>query len=246
MTPHHLFAAIVIGGLFYLGGQYVASQPQRVEQEVAANREITVTGHGKVTAAPTIAQVTLGVTTGPQASAQAAMELLSRRFTSVLEAVKAEGVEEDDIKTTNLSVNPVYDFREGQQTIRGYEASESIEVKVRDLDKVGAVVSRATQEGVNQAGGIQFVIDDPEDLQREAETKAIEDARKNAEALADKLEVGLGRVKTFSSMPDSPPPVPPFYGSAELKAVDSRAADVPVASGTNEISATVQVTYELR
>jgi uncharacterized protein YggE len=245
MTQQQLLLAIALGGLFYLGGQYVASQPQRVEQEVAANREITVTGNGKVMAAPTIAQITLGVTTGPQSNAQAAMELLTRRFTSVVEAVKAEGVAEDDIKTTNLSVNPVYDFREGQQTIRGFEASESIEVKVRDLDKVGAIVSRATQEGVNQAGGIQFVIDDPEDLQREAEAKAIEDARKNAEALADTLGVGLGRVKTFSTAPGVVPPTP-FYATAELKAADARGGDVPVNPGTNEISATVQVTYELR
>jgi len=245
MTFHQLAVLVALGGLLYVGGQYVASQPQRAEQEVAANREITVTGQGKVLAAPTIAQVTLGVTTGPQASAEAAMDLLTRRFTAVVEAVRAEGVEEDDIKTTNLAVNPVYDFREGTQTIRGYEATESIEVKVRDLDKVGAIIGRATQEGVNQAGGIQFVIDDPEDLQREAEGQAIADAKKNAEALAEDLNVSLGRVKTFSTAPTAPS-FPPFYPVAELKATDARGGDLPVPTGTNEISATVQITYELR
>lgn len=234
-----------MGGLFYMGGQYVASAPQRVEQEVAANREITVEGRGKVMAAPTVAQVTLGVTTGSQSTAEAAMDLLARRFNAVVEAVQGEGIEEDDIKTTNLSVNPLYDFRDGQQVLRGYEAAESIEVKIRDLDKIGAVVGRATQEGVNQVGGIQFVIDDPEDLQREAEKEAIADAKKNAEALAKELDVSLGRVKAFSATAGSTPP-PPFYATAELKATDARGGDVPVPSGTNEISSHVQVTYELR
>lgn len=245
MSLQHLLAAIVVGGLFYVGGQYVASQPQRVEQEVTANREITVAGHGKVLATPTVAQLTLGVTTGPQATAEAAMDLLARRFAAVVEAVRAEGVEKDDIKTTNLSVNPVYDFRDGQQALRGYEATESIEVKIRDLDKTGAVVSRATQEGVNQVGGIQFVIDDPEDLQREAEKEAIADAKKNAQALAKELGVSLGRVKAFSANDGVPPP-PPLYPLASLPAADARGEDLPVPSGTNEISAQVQITYELR
>lgn len=245
MTPQHIFIAVVIAGLFYVGGQYVASQPQRVEQEVAANREITVSGEGKVTATPDVALVVLGVTTGPQTTAEAATDLLAQRFAAVVAAVKAEGVEEDDIKTTNLSINPVYDFTTDRQTIRGFEASESIEVKVRDVDKVGAVVSRATQEGVNQAGGIQFVIDDPEDLQRQARAEAIADAKKNADALVRELGVNLGRVKAFSAGGAVPPPMP-FYTTAELKAADARGGDLTVPSGTNEVSAQVQVTYELR
>ncbi len=246
MTTQQLLTAIALGGLLYIGGQYVASQPQRVEQEVAANREITVSGTGKIMAAPTVAQVTLGVTTGPQNTAETAMTLLAERFNKVVAAVKEAGVAEDDVRTSNLSVNPVYDFRDGQQTLRGFEASESIEVKVRDVKNVGVVVSRAASEGVNQVGGIQFVIDDPEDLRREAQGKAIADAKKNAEALARELGVSLGRVKSFSTNGPTQPPFPPFYEATALKAEDARGGDLQVPSGTNEISSTVQVTYELR
>lgn len=245
MTFQQIIITVVVGGLLYVGGQYVASQPQRVEQEVAANREITVSGHGKVTAKPDIAQVTLGVTTGQQSTAEQAMNVLTERFNAALAAVQAEGVEEDDIKTTNLTINPVYDYQDGQQTLRGFEAAESIEVKIRDLDAIGKVVSRATAAGTNQVGGIQFVIDEPETLEREAQALAITDAKKNAEALADELDVSLGRVKSFVASA-APPVFPPFYAAAELKTADDRGGDIQVPAGTNEISASVSITYELK
>jgi uncharacterized protein YggE len=245
MTFQQLLGLVVVGGLLYIGGQYVASQPQRVEQEIEANREITVSGQGKVSARPDVAQVMLGVTTGPQSTAERAMGILTQRFNTALAAVKAEGVEEDDIQTTNLSVNPVYDYQSGQQTLRGFEASESIQIKIRDMDKIGTVISRATSEGINQAGGIQFVIDEPEELEREAIASAIADAKKNAEALADELGVNLGRVKSFSA--SGTPPTPPlFYAANEMKAADARGGDIQVPSGTNEISASVSITYELK
>lgn len=244
MTFQQLLGLVVVGGVLYVGGQYVASQPQRIEQEVQANREITVSGQGKVSARPDVAQVILGVVTGPQSSAEKAMDVLTQRFNAALSAVKDEGVEEGDIQATNLSVNPVYDYQNGQQTLRGFEASESIQVKIRKLDTIGAVVSRATQEGVNQAGGIQFIVDKPEELEREAQAAAIADAKKNAEALADELGVNLGRVKSFSA--SGTPPAPPYlYAADEMKAVGGRGGDIQVPTGTNEISASVSITYEL-
>lgn len=243
---NNLFIAIAIGGIFYIAGQYVASQPQRIEQEVQANREITVQGTGEVTARPDIAHITLGVATGPRASAQDAMNALEQRMNAVIASIKKQDVAEEDIKTTNLSIQPVYDYTEGRQTIRGYEASESVEVKIRDLAKIGTIVSSATGEGVNQAGGISFTIDEPETLQQEAQKKAIENAKENAEQLADALGVGLGNVKTFSASEGSTPPVPYLARDAiEIGGdVETKAIDVP--TGTQDITSHVTVTYEIR
>src|SRR5687768_7933224 len=113
-------SAVVVGGLFYVAGQYIALQPTRIQQETEAGREITVTGDGRVFARPDIAEITVGVSTGPQATAERAMTLLTERFTAVVEAVREAGVEEKDITTSNFSLNPQYDFQNGQQTLRGY------------------------------------------------------------------------------------------------------------------------------
>lgn len=241
-------AAVVVGGLFYVLGQYVASQPQRIEKEAEANRDVTVQGHGEVTAKPDVARITLGVTTGTQPTAKVALDLLSRRFTDVVNAVKALGVKEEDVKTTNLSINPQYDFREGRQAIRGFEASESIQVTIRDLGKIGDVLAKTTLEGVNQASGITFEMDDPNTLQREAQEKAIKNARENAEQLAKALGVRLGRVKTFHATGSAPPYPPPFLAEARGLALDRlpEAPAPPVPPGTQDISATVTIIYELK
>lgn len=245
-TTKTIFAAVALGGVFYLAGQYIASQPQRIQEETEAKREISVQGKGEVEAKPDIAKITLGVTTGAQSSAKIATDMLAQKFDAVVKAVKAKNVDEEDIKTTNLSVNPVYDYSNGQQTIRGYEASESIEVKIRDLDKVGEIVTTATQQGVNQVGGISFEIDSPENLQEQAQTKAIDDARERAERLAKALGANLGRVKTFvTDNGDRGVPVPMY---AELKAAGQGGDNAvpPVQAGINTVTATVTVTFELR
>lgn len=241
--PSPLLGAIVVAGLFYLVGQYIASQPQRVAEETEAKREITVQGTGEVRARPDVARLTLGVQTGVQPTAKAALDILSQKFDAAIAAVKSLGIKEEDVRTTNLSVNPQYDFPDGRQVLRGFEATESVEVRIRDLEKIGEVLARTTAEGVNQSGGLSFEIDEPEALQSEAEEKAIKQARENAQRLARALGVNLGRVKTFSVTPS--PGIPPIYAEARLDA-GAPAAGPPVPPGTQEISVTVTVTYELR
>lgn len=240
-----LLVPVVVGGLLYVAGQYVASQPQRVEQEAESMREITVTGRGEVTTRPDVALLTLGVQTGVQPTAETALGILSDRFERVVGAVTAAGVDEDDVTTTNLSITPLYDYRDGRQTLRGFEASESVRVKIRDLSSVGDVLARTTGEGVNQAGGLVFQVDDPAQLQLDAQKLAITDARENAKQLADALGVRLGRVKTFSaSGSGGEPPIP--FAVAERAAADGSLAGPPVPSGTQDITSTVTVTFMLQ
>lgn len=241
-----LVVAVIIGGLLFIAGQYVASQPQRVEQEIDANREITVNGTGKAVALPNMAKFSAGVTTGPQASAEQAMEIMAERFNAVLEAVQDAGVEERDVRTTNLAVNPVYDFDNGRQNLRGFEASQNVEVTMRDLENVGSVVAAATNAGANQLGGIRFEADDIEQVKLQAQQSAIEDARTKADQLADALGVNLGRVKAFSDMGEFGPPVPLFARDAVGGEVAESAIVPQVPPGEQEIESNVAVTFELR
>lgn len=247
MNEKKLIAIVLLGGLLYVAGQYVSSQPQRIQKEAAANREITVQGTGKIETKPDIAQYSLGVTTGPQASAVIAMTNLTDKFNAVLNVVKQQGVKADDIKTTNLSINPVYDWSNGKQTLRGFDASENISIKIRDFSKIGDILAKSTVEGANQAGGIQFTVDDPEKLQTEAQKKAIEDAQGKAKELAKSLGVSLGKVKTFSASATLPNTYPMYANSALMGAGDSSLAKSPeVPTGTQEITANVTIVYELK
>lgn len=239
-----LLAVVVIGGLFYLAGQYIASQPSRVAKEAQAQREITVQGSAEIDVPPDVARLTLGVQTGVQPDAATALKLLSTRFDGVVSTIRAAGVKEEDSKATNVSIQPTYDYTEGRQTLRGFAASESIEVTIRELKNVGEVLARATAEGVNQVGGLSFTVDKPEALQQEAQVAAIKDAHEKAQDLARVLGVRLGNVKNFraTSTPSPGEPIP-FYARAQE--ADQLSAP-PVPSGTQTITAEVSVTYELK
>ncbi len=239
-----LLVAVIVGGLLYVGGQYIASQPLRIQQEASANREITVVGTGDVTAIPDIATISLGVTTGPQPTADRALAMLTSRFDGVVKSLDKLGVAEEDIKATNISLNPQYDYNDGRQQLRGYTASESVRVKIRKLDTAGQVIAAATGEGINQVSGLSFTIDDTSALEAEAQEEAIDDAKTKAERLAKALGARLGDVKSFSASGGSNPPQP-LYARAELSDAALEEGP-PVPAGSQDITTTVTITYSLR
>lgn len=241
-----LLGIVVLGGLFYLAGQHIASQPARVEQETEAKREITVQGRGEVKVRPDIASLTVGVQTDVQPSAKAAIDILTTRFNGVVSAVSAEGVADEDITTSNLNLNPSYDYREGRQTLRGFEANETITIKIRNLEKIGQIIASATSQGANQVGNISFTVDEPDELHTQAQALAIKDARQKADVLADELDVGLGDVKSFSAGVPSPEQPPIFARAALEGAALGGDAQLPVPSGTQDMVVTVTITYSLR
>jgi uncharacterized protein YggE len=237
-------AAVVVLGLFYLAGQYIGSN-QRVATAPDATRQIEVQGSGEVHVQPDIAKVTVGVTTGSQPSAKAALDILSQKFSKVVASVKANGVKDEDIKTANLNINPSYDFTNGQQSIKGYEASESIEIKIRNLDKTGDIVAAATAQGANQVGGVMFDVADPDKINEQAQSKAIEDARAKAQKLARELGVSLGRVKTFSANSSQPYPIPYAMEAKQVGGGAPDQATPPVPSGTFDVTTRVTIIYEI-
>ncbi|MBI3335086.1 MAG: SIMPL domain-containing protein [Candidatus Portnoybacteria bacterium] len=237
--------AVIVGGLFFLAGQYIASQPQRAQKEAELNREITVQGEGEVVAKPDIAKITLSVETAVLPTSQAATDALGEQAQRVLDAIEKADVAEKDMQTTNLAVNPVYDYTNNRQTVRGYQGTESVHVTVRKPDEAGAVVAAATAAGATQAGGISLEIDKPDDLKVEAQEKAIEQAREKAETLAKALGVSLGKVKTFS-VSDFPQAFPLYAAESKAIGVGGDVIAPPVAVGENTIKASVTVTYELK
>ena len=177
-----VIVAVIIGGLFYVYGKNMD-----LHSSTSAPFLISVSADDKVSASPDIAVTSFGVQTGRQPTVKAAMELLTKSMTKVLAAVKAAGLEDKDITTESFWLSPVFDYVNGSQLPRGYEAHQSLSVKIRDLDKIGDVLSAATAAGANQGGGISFSIDKPDVLQGQARAKAIVKARAKAQELADEL-----------------------------------------------------------
>lgn len=239
--PLVLLLAVVIGGAFYIYGK-------KLETKYGEPTMISVTGEGKSAATPDIAELSFGIQVQRQPTAKAAMDKLGKGMQSVFDAVKKAGVEEKDIKTESLALNPAYDWNEGKQIMRGFDASQSLRVKVRDLDTVSDVLAAATNAGANQAGSVSFVVDDPEQARAEARQEAIDQAQEKAEILADQLGMRLGKIKGFSEGGGYIPPM--MYGRGGGMAMESKAMDMiaptPLPPGEEEMTIQVTLTYELK
>ncbi|MFA7681515.1 MAG: SIMPL domain-containing protein [Candidatus Peribacteraceae bacterium] len=236
-----IFLVFLAGGA-YLTGKYIESQD-------LSPVIISVQGEGRVFANPDIAQITFGVETGRQSTAEKAMNVLSENMNKVFEAVKAQGVEEKDITTASLSLNPAYDWNEGARIDRGFEARQSLSIKVRDIAAIGEVLSAATAAGANQAGGISFTIDDPEELYAAARIKAIDRGEEKARTLAQQLGKQLGKLRNFSEGGVVPTAM---YRNVQMDMAEASGmggggpVSTPLPAGEQEITVTVYLGYELR
>lgn len=234
-----ILTAVLLGGLFFTWGKSIESRDH-------TPTVISVSGEGKAYAAPDIGEVTLGVQTGRQGSAKEAMRILTERMNAVMDAVKAQGVAEKDIKTEQLSLNPAYDWKEGTQIARGFEASQMLRVKVRDLDKVSEVLTAATNAGANQSGGVSFTIDKPEAIRAQARQEAIAQAQEKAVTLAKQLRMKLGRIRSFDEGGGGRPPMPMMMAKGLGGAMDMAEESLPVPAGEQEVLVNVNLVYELK
>lgn len=227
------------------GGMYVAGK--HVETRHVNQFTISVQGNGKVNAVPDIATLNFGVQTGRQKTAASAMKMLSTNMTAVVEAIKTAGVEENDIRTQYLNLNPAYDWNEGKRIDRGFEATQSLAVKVRDLDSITAVLDAAVKAGANQAGSVGFTIDEPDVLKEEARAEAIEDAKMKAEKLAADLGVRLGAMQGFweENNYGGVGPMMMRAESMDAKGMGGGMAP-PIPAGEQEVVVHVNITYTIK
>ncbi|MCE9643124.1 MAG: SIMPL domain-containing protein [Candidatus Andersenbacteria bacterium] len=240
MNTTSLYIVAGIVGVSFIAGQYIVSDPVR-----NADRSITVQGMGTSKQVPNIAHVTLGVNISSASSAQDATDQMAKKINAVLASVRALGIEDKDIATQGISVNPAYDYTNGAQTPKGFDATQQIDVTIRDTKKSGDVIAKATGAGANQVGGVSFTSDDQSVADVSAEQDAIANAQKKAEAIAGSLHVHLGKVKTYSVDSNNPRPIP--YAMDSKLGIGGGVPTTPeVPVGTQETTTTVSVTYEIR
>lgn len=206
--------------------------------------KITVTGQGMVPASPDMATIMLGVTSQSK-TAQTAMADNSAAVAAILAQLKAAGIEDRDVQTSGLSLNPQFDYNQSADgklpEILGYVASNNVTVRVRALDGLGPVLDRVIQQGANTFNGLTFGLASPEPVLDEARKLAVADARRKAELYAAAAGVRLGPVLTIAENGGYSEPQPMFRMAAD----SASGGAVPVASGEIGITATVTIEYEV-
>lgn len=206
---------------------------------------ITIDGEGKVTSKPTLARVSIGLYS-EGADVPAVQVDNTRKVDAMIAGLKDMAIAEADLQTSNYSIAPKYEYKDGMQRVIAYTVNQNLEVKVRDLSKVGAVLARMAQLGANQVNGVTFTIDDPTSLTQEARRKALEDARAKAQELADALGVELVRVVTFAENGVTPQNPMPMYRAEAMNAMAVAAPAPDIQAGSLDVVSHVQVTYQIR
>ena len=217
--------------------QAVASVP------VLTGTRLDVTGTGEVTRVPDLAIISAGVQT-LRPTATAAIEENATRMERIRAALKRAGIADRDIQTSTISLNPEYRYAENQPPqLTGYRATNTVNVKFRDLKRTGAILDALVAEGANQLNGPSLTIDKPEAAYDEARVKAIAAGQARAELYARALGKRVVRILSISEGGAAFPPPMPF---ARDMGVVAQAAKTEIDPGTQELTVNVTMSFELQ
>jgi len=205
---------------------------------------IWVNGTGKVSVAPDVVNLSLGVESQANTVAEA-QEKAQQAMNAVMQVLKSFNIADKDIKTQQYNISPIYTYDEPNRKsiITGYQVTNTVNVKIRDTGKAGQIIDDATRAAGDliRINSVTFSIDDPTVYYAEARTKAMQDANQKAKQLAELGGVTLGKptyISEYSSVPG------PVYATKEMV---SAAPDIstPISTGEMDITLNVQVTYSI-
>jgi len=204
--------------------------------QMAPPAVISVTGEATVSVPPDLAQIEGGVSSDAK-TAREASEANNAAMAKALQALKAAGIEEKDIQTSRLSLQPQSaPNRSGPSpTIVGYHASNRVTIRLRDVTRIANVIDTLVGAGANDIGGVNFMVSQASKLLDQAREQAVADARRKAEIYAKAAGVTLS-----ISEEGSPGPVP------FRKMVGGMAASAPIAQGEETLAVTVSVSWAIK
>lgn len=220
----------------------LAAGPALADDKVPGTISVTATGTAE--RAPDMAILTLSVLREGE-TARAALDANTAAMAEVLAAMREAGIAERDLQTSAFSIQPQYPSygSSGNQDgpkITGYQVSNTLTVRMRDLALLGTIIDRSVTLGVNQGGEIMFTNADTESAVTEARSAAMKAALAKAQTLAEAAGVGIGRIQSISEQSFEPRPMP--MARAEMAMAS---APVPIAAGEASYAVTVNVTFEI-
>ena len=234
---------VVLTVSFIFWARNLNKQNYYIGKSTDIQRTISISGEGKVTVIPDIANITLGLSV-EKSKVSDAQAQNSKTMNSLIDKLKALGIEKADITTTSYSIYPNYDYPNNKQTLRSYTVYQEVQVKLRQTDKVDEVIKIAGELNLNQIGGLSFSVDQPEKYKEEARIKALENAKQKADDLAKVMSVKLGKVVSFSEGDSYVPQ--PYYSSFKGAEMGGGSAPAPaIEAGSQDIVITATVVYEL-
>ena len=221
----------------------LAAAPKEAER-----RTITVTGTAEVNVPPDICYLSFGCESFDKKSATVAYKANSQAMVAVAAAIKAAGIPDKDIQTTNLTMAPQYRYDEKptRRYFDGYKVSQRVSVKVRDLSKVSAVLDAAVTAGANEVGSVSFTVENPKKYTADARVDALKAAKAKAEKICEVTGMKLGKPITVSE--NEPGNYRSYYAQTANAAVDFAGGDQDISSlqpGEMKLAHTVYVTYEM-
>ena len=237
MNKKILFFSLVVFALALSAcGPATISQP-------ASPRTLNVNGVGQVNLSPDIAYIYIGVHTEGE-SASEAVESNKTKTNAVINALQKAKVDSNDIRTTNFSIWPSQKYGpDGTMVGTTYAVDNSVYVTVRNLDGLGSLLDDAISAGANSINSIQFDVADKTAALKEARAKAVENAKAQAQELADTVGVSLGEIQTVNFYDTTPYPV---YDGKGGGAAMAGGASVPIQPGQLTLAVTVNIVYSIK
>jgi uncharacterized protein YggE len=244
LRPLALATALAFGTLA-LGMPMTASSQSATPAAYAIPADgtlLSVSASADATRVPDVATISTGVVS-QAADANAAMRANAAQMDKVMAAIRAAGIAERDIQTSGINLNPNYKYVENAPpTIVGYQASNTVNVKVRDLSKLGKVLDTFVEQGANQINGPSFEVDKPDEAYDEARIAAIKKAQARAQTYAKALGLDVRRIVSISEGGASVPRPMPML---RAMAADAEMKSTSVSPGESTLSVAVEVVFEL-
>ena len=229
-----------------LSGTPMTANAQSVAEPGTASPQgtlLSVSAEASAYRVPDVATLSTGVVT-QAADANAAMRTNAQQMDKVMAAIRAAGIAERDVQTSGINLNPQYKYVENAPpSIVGYQASNTVNVKVRDLSKLGKVLDAFVEQGANQINGPSFEVDKPDEAYDEARVAAIRKAQARAQTYADALGLKVRRIISIGEGGASfPRPMPMLRAMA---ADAGFAKETAISPGESTLSVNIEVVFEL-
>lgn len=266
-TKKVAIGGIVLGAvlaIFFLAKTYAVIKESRfIGSGTTATNTISVTGKSEIYAVPDIARISVTLKSEEKTFSDT-QKKITEKEKKVLDVLAVQGIDKKDIKTDYYNINPKYEWQSdkvvctayvcppsnGKNVQVGFEGTETLAIKIRKTDTVGAIIDALGKVEVSEIGQPQYTIDDEDKIKDEARNKAIVDAKVKADMLAKSLGVKIVRVVNFSE-DTNPMPYMNYarteMGTGGMAVMDKAMAPVPeLPKGENKYTANVTIVYEIR
>lgn len=240
--PSHALSAVMLAAAMALPATAAHAQSPTPMSGSSDGTLLSVSARGEAQRVPDVATLSAGVVT-EAADANEALRANAQQMTRLMSAVHEAGIAERDIRTSGLSVSPQYSRGEDQaRNISGYQARNTVNLKVRQIDNLGEVIDALVASGANQVHGPNFEIGEPDEAHDEARRAALETARERADLYAGQLGLQVRRIVSISEGGGFMPPPMPMGMRAMSASAD---ASTPVSPGESTLSVSLDVVFEL-